>query len=42
MNAPTAILARSGFATLRELQRVLRRGGVSAEIVRPPDSDPNR
>lgn len=36
-----AIVARGRFSAMRELQGVLVKGGLAAEIVRPPDSDVN-
>jgi hypothetical protein len=36
-----AIIARGKFHAMRELQGVLAKGGLTAEIVRPPDSNVN-
>lgn len=39
-DSPT-ILQRGGFKHLRTSQRLLARQGIQADVVRPPDCDPN-
>jgi hypothetical protein len=38
---PPAVLMQGALGQLRELERVLHRAGIAAEVVRPPASDAN-
>ncbi len=39
--ADPVVIAQSGHKALLELRKVLAREEIPAEIVRPPDSNPN-